>query len=71
MPASPVRAAVVQLVIGVVALDAVFIGVHFLTGMRAAPQGTRLAFTAIWTALTLVVVLVGLARVRRARGRPR
>jgi type VI protein secretion system component VasK len=71
MPASPVRSAVVQLVVGIVALDAVFIGVHYLAGMRTAPQATRLVFTGIWTALTLVVVLVGLARVRRARGGPR
>jgi hypothetical protein len=70
MPASPVHAAVVQLLAGILALDAVFIGVHFLAGMRATPPGTRLAFTGVWTVLTLVVALVGLTRVRRARGRP-
>ncbi len=58
----------------VIAIDAIAITGYFAFGVRTAPPGTRLAFTGIWMAATLLVVLVGLARIRRARlmsSRPR
>ena len=51
----------------VLAVDAVAIGTYFLAGIGRAAPGTRLAFTVIWMVATLLVVLVGLTRIRRAR----
>ena len=50
-----------------VALDAVAIAAYFLAHIGQAPSRTRLAFTAAWMVATLLVVLVGLTRIRRAR----
>jgi ABC-type nitrate/sulfonate/bicarbonate transport system permease component len=51
----------------VLAVDAVAIAGYFVAHVgRAAPR-TRLAFTIAWMVATLVVVLVGLSRIRRAR----
>jgi hypothetical protein len=51
----------------VLALDAVAIAGYFLAHLgRAAPR-TRLVFTTAWMGATLLVVLVGLTRIRRAR----
>jgi len=71
MALTPMRAATLQLLLSVVVLDAAFIAVHFVAGMRTAAPSTRIMFTVVWMAATLIVVLVGLARVRRARGGPR
>ena len=51
----------------VLGVDAVAIGAFFLLGIGRAAPGTRLTFTVIWMVATLVVVLVGLARIRRTR----
>jgi hypothetical protein len=54
--------------IGLVLLvDALFIGIYFLTGVREASATMKLAYTVLWTLLTLVVVIRGLARIRNAR----
>lgn len=49
------------------AVDAIAIGTFLLAGIGRAAPGTRLAFTVIWMVATLLVVLVGLTRIRRAR----
>ncbi len=50
-----------------VGVDAVAIGAYYATGMaRAAPE-TRMIFTAVWMLASLLVVLTGLTRIRRAR----
>ena len=49
------------------AVDAIAIGAYFLAGLRHAAPETRLAFTVLWMVATLLVVLVGLTRIRRAR----
>lgn len=51
----------------VLAVDAIAIGAYYLAGIGRAAPATRLAFTVIWMAATLVVALVGLTRIRRAR----
>ena len=51
----------------VLAVDAVAIGAYFVGGIGRAAPGTRLAFTVVWMLATLLVVLVGLTRIRRAR----
>jgi hypothetical protein len=56
------------LVVGVVLLvDALFVAVYFLGNLRTVSDPAKLAFTAIWTLVTLAVVVRGFLRVRRAR----
>ena len=51
----------------VLAVDAIAIGAYSVAGIGRAAPGTRLAFTVVWMLATLLVVLVGLTRIRRAR----
>jgi len=58
---------VITLVGLVVGVAAVAIGVYYVAGMaRAAPE-IRMIFTAVWMLASLLVVLTGLTRIRRAR----
>jgi hypothetical protein len=52
-------------------VDAVFIGVHYAAGLRTASGDVRVGYTVLWTAVTLVVALRGLRRIRAARLRLR
>jgi hypothetical protein len=61
------RREVVWLVVAVLAVDAIFAGVYFLGRLRSASDPVKVAFTAVWTLVTLGVVIRGLSRVRRAR----
>jgi hypothetical protein len=63
----PVRREVLSLVIAILAVDAVFVGAYFLVRVRDAPDTTKIAFTVLWTLVTLGVVIRGLSRVRRLR----
>ncbi len=71
------RREVLILVAAVLAVDALFLAAYFLLGFNRTGDGARLGFTGAWTVASLVAVLAGLARVRRARivtgrrGRPR
>jgi hypothetical protein len=51
----------------VVAVDAVFIAVYFITGLRDASSPAKLIFTVVWTILTLAVVIRGISRIRTVR----
>jgi predicted membrane protein len=51
----------------VIALDAITIGIFYAVGMRSRSRRVQLVFTAVWTVLTLLVVLRGMGRVRAAR----
>lgn len=51
----------------VLAVDAVFVGAYFVAGIERASDGAKVAFTAIWTVITLGVVIRGLTRIRGAR----
>ena len=64
---SPAYRHLVTMVVGVVALDALALGVYYLAGVRDGSPELRTAFTAAWTVATLAVVGTGLRRIRRAR----
>jgi hypothetical protein len=58
----------VLLLVGVVLLvDASFVAVYFLGHLRTLSDPAKLAFTTVWTLVTLAVVFGGLWRVRKAR----
>lgn len=61
------RRTTLHLVLGVVLLDAVAIGIYYLTDMLHRPQQTQVVFVAVWTAATAITVAVLLRRVRLAR----
>ena len=54
----------------VLAVDAVFIAAYFLTGIAGAGDAGKMAFTVAWTAITLLIVLRGLTRIRSIRAHP-
>jgi len=62
-----VRREVLWLVIAILAVDAVFVALYFLLQVRDASDAAKLAFTALWTVVTLGVIIRGLSRVRRRR----
>ncbi len=61
------RREVLILVAAVLLVDGLFLAAYFLLGFNRAGDGARLGFTGAWTVASLLAVLVGLARVRRAR----
>jgi hypothetical protein len=65
------RREVLELVALVLLVDGVFIGLYYLLGLAAARHGLKPAYTLLWTAVTLLIVLRGLGRIRAARLRLR
>jgi hypothetical protein len=61
------RRTTLQLVLGVVLLDAIAIGIYELADIAHRPRQTQIVFVAIWTAATAITVAVLLRRVRLAR----
>ena len=61
------RRTTLQLVVGVVTLDAVVIGIYYLADVAHRPQQTQVIFVAVWTAATAITVAFLLRRVRMAR----
>jgi hypothetical protein len=55
------------LVGSVVIVDLVFIAAYFLGHIDRSSSGMKLGFTIVWTLITLLVVLRGLVRIRKAR----
>jgi hypothetical protein len=55
------------LVVAVLLVDAVFVAVFFLAGLRTTTDTVKGGFTVLWTLVTLGVVLRGLSRIRRVR----
>ena len=51
----------------VVALEVVAIGIFYAAGIEHASKRVRTTYMFAWMAITLVIVLTGLRRVRRAR----
>ena len=64
-----VKKEALTLLLMVVAVDAVFIAVYFMAGLRNASSGAKLTFTVVWTLSTVAVVIRGLSRIRMVRGR--
>jgi hypothetical protein len=62
-----VKREVLWLVVAVLVVDAFFAAAYFLGHLRTASDITKIAFTALWTLVTLAVVIRGLARVRSVR----
>jgi hypothetical protein len=65
-----VRGALLRLVLLVGVVDALFIAGYFLFHLETASQPARLGYTAVWTVVTLLLVVRGLTRIRALRGRP-
>lgn len=61
------RRTTLHLVLGVVVLDAIAIGIYYVTDMTHRPTQTQTIFVAVWTAATAVTVAFLLRRVRLAR----
>ena len=70
-PRAPQRAAlrraVLNLVGGVIVLDAVAMSIFYFAGIAHGPERTRWYFVIAWSIATAVVVMVLLRRVRRVR----
>jgi hypothetical protein len=66
--ADRVKREVVALVVLVLLVDGLFIAGYFAAGLVRASTATKVGFTAVWTLVTMVVVLRGLGRIRAIRG---
>jgi len=64
-----VKREVMWLLIAVLLVDAVFVALYFLGRLRTASDSGKIVFTALWTLVTLAVVIRGLSRVRSVRFR--
>jgi hypothetical protein len=62
-----VRREVLLLVLLVLLVDAVFVAAYFLAGVGSSSDTMKVAFTTVWTLVTLGLVIRGLSRVRSAR----
>jgi hypothetical protein len=60
-----------RLVLSIVAVDAIAIVMYSLAGMDQRDRTTRLVFTVLWVAATLLVVVPGLRKMKRLRMRLR
>ena len=61
------RKATLQLVLGVIALDAVALGIYYIGGIEHGSTQAKQIFTAVWVVATAVTVAVLLKRVRTIR----
>ena len=64
---SPAARHLLVMLAAVIALDAAAIAVYYLADIPSATAGVRNAFTAAWTIATVIIVGIGLRRIRRAR----
>lgn len=51
----------------VLAVDAIFVLLYFFAGIERAGDSAKVAFTVVWTVITLAVVIRGLRRIRSFR----
>lgn len=61
------RKFLLQMVAAVVVLDIAAIGLYYGLHIQRTTPRTQAVFTGTWMVMTLVVVLVGLGRIRSAR----
>jgi hypothetical protein len=61
------RRAVLNLVAGVIVLDAVAMSIFYLAGIAHGPERVRWFFVIAWSVATAIVVMVLLRRVRKVR----
>ena len=62
-----VKKYLLQLVVGVVALDAIMIGLYYGLSVPLRPERTQQTFVAVWVVLTLIIVTTLMKKIRRAR----
>ncbi len=62
-----VRRELLLLVVAVVVVDAMFVAGYLLFHLAAASTTAKLGYTAVWTVVTLAVVLRALTRIRSMR----
>lgn len=58
---------VFRLVVSVMVVDAAAVGVFLIARLGDASTRARIVFGVVWTLVTLIIVLAGLARVRASR----
>jgi len=63
------RKLLLQMVAAVVILDIAAIGLYYGLHIQRTTTRTQALFTGTWTVLTLIIVLVGLGKIRAARRR--
>lgn len=59
----------IQLVVGVVVLDAIMVGMYYGFSMSLRPERTQQTFVAVWVVLTLIVVTTLMKKIRKSRVR--
>jgi len=64
-----VRRELLRLMLAVVLLHALFITGYYLLHLERGSRPLKLGYTAAWTAVTLLVTLRGLIRIRALRAR--
>ena len=64
-----VRRELARLVLAVVVVDALFIAGYYVFRHALAAEAMKFGYTAAWTAVTLLIVLRGLVRLRAMRSR--
>ena len=67
-PTSLVRKRFREFLLAVAAVHVVAIAVYYALGIERAPVVRQQLFAWVWMGATVVVVLVGLQRIKRARG---
>lgn len=65
--ARAMRRHLIEMIALVVVLDAITIGIYYAVGMTSRAPRVQIAYTAVWTVLTLLIVLRGMNRVKAAR----
>jgi hypothetical protein len=69
-PATPeMKKHLLAMIVGVVVLDAAFIGAYFAFDLRARAIRTQQTYVAVWVVCTLIIVTTLMKRIRQARRR--
>jgi hypothetical protein len=69
-PTSLARTRFRQFLLAVAAVHVVAIAGYYLMDIASAPARVQRAYAWAWMGCTIAVVLIGLQRIKRARGRP-
>ncbi len=62
-----VKKYLIQLIVGVVVLDAIMLGLYYGFSVSLRPERTQQSFVAVWVVLTLIVVATRMRKIRQAR----
>ena len=63
-----VKREVITLIVLVLTVDGIFIAGYFAANLAHASDMVKVIYTGVWTVITMIVVLRGLARIRSLRG---